>query len=139
MPTLSTKPKLTVKKTSSDEMWEVVVKGEIKFNKDEINAMKNGRRYKLRCKLRGSDGGLNGGDDYLFTLEPKRYPKDGQDAQDHYQYAFDQPVSADYLDEDSSVLGFGGGDEIYAKVELVDLSAHSIVHQRNSNQWNGDF
>jgi hypothetical protein len=75
-----------------------------------INA---GLPLRLESELWGNDGGLNGADDYLFTLPSQNITKAGT-------YTFSATIPKGILNEDNS--WFDQRDEVYNKFRMVSGS-----------------
>lgn len=72
-----------------------------------------GLGLQLGSELRGEDGGLNGGDDGLFSFPTQNITNGGT-------YTFEATVSLGTLNEDRGL--FNTGDEIYNNFTLVSTS-----------------
>jgi len=130
-----TKPTLNIKRgAAGTNTWNVTVSGDVLFEKDQLDAMKKGHTYKLKCILWGRD--VTSDDDFLYRFPSKQFPHDGNahDAKQHY--VFSATLSNDVLDEDDWPSGY---DDIYAKLKLRDLEIHRTIGRRVSNEVDGDF
>jgi len=112
MATLS-KPSLSINHDHNKKVGKVMVTGKITFTEFEMNQMKEGLKFKVKCALWGEDSGLTGDDDHLFTLTNKYLPDASPTAVENYK--FEVTVGEGVLDED------WGTDEVYAKVTLINL------------------
>jgi len=112
MATLS-KPSLSINHDHNKKLAKVVITGKITFSEFELNQMKEGLKFKLKCSLWGEDSGLTGADDYLFTLSSKYFPDASPSMVENYK--FDVTLGEGVLDED------WGTDEVYGKLTLVNL------------------
>ena len=105
MATLS-KPQLTIKLISGTSNAEVMASINLGLNDVDKNLIKLlGIKFRVSCSLWGSDSGLNGDDDLLFTFA--RQTKVGPGT-----VVFKTTLNRDVLDED------WGNDEIYARFSL---------------------
>ena len=93
-----------------------VVKCNVNFTAIELCQMKTcgGRWFKLKCELWGSDSGLTGSDDKLYTYSNVFYFPDPTPTAVETR-TFDVLLGEGVLDEDY------GEDEIYGKLILVNL------------------
>ena len=123
MATLS-KPSLSINHDHNKKVGKVVVTGKITFSEFEMNQMKEGLKFKLKCALWGDDSGLTGADDLLYTLSSKYLPDASPTAVENYK--FEVTLGEGVLDED------WGTDEVFAKVKLVNLYTLVAITQ-NSN------
>lgn len=97
-----------------------VVTCRVNFTTYEMNEMKKGLRFKLKCVLWGKESWepFEGGDDYLYTYSPPKYFPDPTPTATE-SVTFDVTLGEGVLDED----GFWGGyvDEVYGKLTLTNL------------------
>jgi hypothetical protein len=108
-----------------------VVKAKINFTQFEMNQMKDGLRFKLKCQLWGADSGLTGADDFLFTYSVVRHYPDATPAVTE-DAVFDVTLGEGVLDED------WGTDEIYGK--LILTNEYTLVQvKKNTNQVSHNF
>ena len=109
----------------------------VHFNREELEEMKNGKRYRLKCELWGADSGLNGDNDKLFVYSPRTFPKENPNGKNDVEVTFQEKLSVDVLDEDD------GTDDIFAKVHLLDLSIQDnnnrVVDHKATNEVDRDF
>ena len=129
MATLST-PALSITHDHAKKLAKVVVTGKITFSAFELNQMKEGLKFKLKCSLWGADSGLTGADDYLYTLSSKYFPDASPALVENYK--FDITLGEGVLDED------WGTDEVYAKLKLINLYTLVAV-TKNSNEVSHSF
>ena len=66
MATITT-ARLSISRDRSRKTATPMVTCGVSFTPFEINQMKQGLRFRLKCQLWGADSGLTGGDDLLFT------------------------------------------------------------------------
>jgi hypothetical protein len=94
-----------------------VVRCKVNFTELELCQMKtcSGRFFKLKCQLWGSDSGLTGADDFLFTYSDVFFFPDPSPAASESR-TFDVLLGEGVLDED------WGQDEVYGRLRLVNLS-----------------
>jgi len=108
--------------------YKVTVECDVNFSEVELCQMQGCERismFKMRCWLWGADSGLFGGDDNLGTLqEIKYFPQAGPVPVEHA--IFEETVTSGRLDEDI------GGDEIYAKLVLHNLSTLGFVTKKTN-------
>jgi hypothetical protein len=110
MPVLSN-PSLRLELVSGTSDVKVTAAVRVKFDPVEEAFIKLlGLKFKLRCNVRGEDGGFNGPDDALFSIASKIIVKDDT-------YTFMRKVNRDSLDED-----WEGNDEIYARFRLASTT-----------------
>ena len=110
MPTLSN-PTLKLELVSGTSNVKVTGTVRVNFYPVEEALIKNlGLKFKLRCNVRGEDGGFNGADDALFSIASKTITEDGG-------YTFVRTVNRASLDED-----WEGNDEIYARFRLASTT-----------------
>ncbi len=93
---------------------KVTVQCKCNFTTFEINQMKEGLQFRLRCQLWGEDSGLTGADDFLYTIPTSKLFPDATPTASE-SVAFETTVGEGLLDEDF------GTDEIYAKLRLTNL------------------
>jgi hypothetical protein len=129
MATLS-KPSLSINHDHNKKLAKVVVTGKITYSEYELNQMKDGLKYKLKCALWGEDSGLTGADDHLFTLPSKYFPDSSPAMVENYK--FEVTLGEGVLDED------WGTDEVYAQLKLVNLYT-LIAVTKNSNVVSHSF
>lgn len=88
--------------------------------------------FNLDAKLYGSDSGIRGDDDVLFSFPSQKVITDGT-------YTFEAPISFGILNEDT----FGGADEIYSVLNLTSeptiLPVNSINLFATSPEVVGQF
>ena len=98
---------------------QAVAKCNVNFTALELCQMKNcsgSRLFKLKCQLWGSDSGLTGADDFLYTYINVYYFPDPTPTATEIR-TFDVVLGEGVLDED------WGEDEVYARFRLVNLSS----------------
>ena len=104
MPKLSD-PKLAIKVSSGSPDATVTASVDVSFSDTEKTLIKLlNLKYRLTCRIRGADSGLQGGDNALFTLGNVSVDSDRNNV------SFERIVSRDRLDEDNV-----GQDEVYAR------------------------
>jgi hypothetical protein len=105
-----------------------VVKCNVNFTALEQCQMKNcpgTRQFKLKCQLWGSDSGLTGADDFLFTYSNVFFFPDPSPTATETR-TFDVLLGEGVLDED------WGEDEIYGLLRLVNLSSLVEVKKKTN-------
>jgi hypothetical protein len=105
-----------------------VVKCNVNFTALEQCQMKNcpgTRQLKLKCQLWGSDSGLTGADDFLFTYSNVFFFPDPTPTATESR-TFDVLLGEGVLDED------WGEDEIYGLLKLVNLSSLVEVKKKTN-------
>ena len=121
-----TNRKLTIAHDHSKKTVRPVVTCDVNFTELELCQMKacaRTRFFKLKCELMGSDGGLFGGDDHLWTYSQVFYFPDPTPTATESR-TFDKDAGGQTL-----VLGEGvldedwGQDEIYGRLKLVNLAS----------------
>ena len=85
MATLS-KPSLSINHDHNKKLAKVMVTGKITYSEYELNQMKDGLKFKLKCALWGEDSGLTGADDHLYTLSSKYLPDASPAAVENYKF-----------------------------------------------------
>jgi hypothetical protein len=93
------------------------VKANVSFTPLEVCQMKScpeAKLFKLKCQLWGSDSGLTGGDDFLYTYTQVYYFPDASPTATE-SVSFSDTLGEGLLDED------WGEDEVYAKLRLQNL------------------
>ncbi|HEY9430195.1 MAG TPA: hypothetical protein VI260_01770 [Blastocatellia bacterium] len=111
MQTLSN-PKLKVELISGTSNVHVTATVNVSFNEFEKNLIKLlGLKFRLRCRLRGSDGLFKGPDDDLFLFPNKTIIADGTST-------FTATMNRNVLDEDDI-----DNDEVYAHFILQSMQA----------------
>jgi hypothetical protein len=124
--------KLTISHDHTKKTARPVVKAQIGFTQCEMNQMKDGLKFKLKCQLWGADPGLfDGDDDFLFTYSPVKFYPDASPAVTE-DALFDVTLGEGVLDED------WGTDTIYAK--LILTNQYTLVKvKKNTNQVSHSF
>jgi hypothetical protein len=93
------------------------VKANVNFSTLEVCQMKScseAKLFKLKCQLWGSDSGLTGADDFLYTYTKVFYFPDPTPAATE-SVTFTETLGEGVLDED------WGEDEVYGKLKLQNL------------------
>ncbi len=127
MPSLSS-AKLSITLGSGSQNADVTATVTVSLTEFDKQLVKLGLKFKLKCKLRGADSGLNGADDDLFQFPTKTVTAAGT-------FTFKATVSRDTLDED-----WEGNDEIYARFTLQSAEAIlPFVTSKNSPEISGNF
>jgi hypothetical protein len=110
---------LTIRHDHERKLAIVKVKCDVNFTELEYCQMKScpkTRFFKLKCQLWGSDSGIFGGDDFLYTFPAvKYYPDPTPNPTEHAE--FDETLGEGVLDED------WGEDEVYGKLILTNLAS----------------
>jgi hypothetical protein len=122
---------LTISHDHTKKTARPIVKAKINFSQYEMNQMKDGLKFKLKCQLWGADSGLTGADDFLFTYSPVKFYPDASPAVTE-DAVFDVTLGEGVLDED------WGTDEIYGRLLLTNL--YTLVQvKKNTNQVSHNF
>jgi hypothetical protein len=87
--------------------------------------------FKLKCQLWGSDSGLTGADDYLYTYSTVKYFPDTTPSLTE-SATFDVTLGEGVLDED------WGTDEVYGKLKLGNLFT-LVTLTKNTNTVSHSF
>jgi hypothetical protein len=124
-------PTLTISHDHTKKTAHPVVKAKINFTQFELNQMKQGLQFRLKCQLWGADSGLTGADDFLFTYANVKFYPDATPAVTE-DAVFDVVLGEGVLDEDL------GTDEIYGKLILTNLFT-LIEVKKNTNQVSHNF
>ena len=104
------------------------VRGTVNFTIPENCQMKacpEGKFFKLKCQLWGSESGLTGADDFLFTYPNVFYFPDPTPTTTESR-SFDVVLGEGVLDED------WGEDEVYALLKLVNLYTLVSVQKKTN-------
>ncbi len=126
-----TQRRLDLQRDRATQTVKAVATCRINFTTFEVNQMKEGLQFRLRCKLMGADSGLTGSDDDLFTYTPsRRFPDSTPTASENV--TFEETLGDDVLNEDL------GTDEIYARFLLTNLFTQITV-RGNSPEVSGNF
>lgn len=120
-----TELKLSISHNHTTKTAAPVVTGKIAFSSYELNQMKEGLKFRLKCQLWGEDSGLTGADDYLYTFDKIMYYPDKTPAALE-SFTFEKTLGEGVLDEDL------GRDEVYARAALTNLYT-LITVRKNSN------
>lgn len=110
------------------------VRAQVNFTTLELCQMKScdaAKLFKLKCQLWGSDSGLTGADDFLYTYTKVFYFPDSSPTA-HENVTFTETLGEGVLDED------WGEDEVYAKLRLQNLFTLVEV-TKNSNTVSHSF
>jgi len=126
-----TNANLTINHNHAAKTGKVLVKCDVNFTAFEINEMKEGLKFKLICQLWGADSGLNGADDYLYTMPTAKFFPDATPTATE-KVTFEATVGEGLLNEDT------GTDEVYAKLRLTNLYTLITVN-KNSNEVSHSF
>ncbi len=126
-----TNANLTINHNHAAKTGKVLVKCDVNFTAFEINEMKEGLKFKLICQLWGADSGLNGADDYLYTMPTAKFFPDATPTTTE-KVTFEATVGEGLLNEDT------GTDEVYAKLRLTNLYTLITVN-KNSNEVSHSF
>ena len=124
-------PTLTISHDHTKKTAHAMVKAKINFTQFELNQMKQGLQFKLKCQLWGADSGLTGDDDFLFTYANAKFYPDATPAITE-DAVFDVTLGEGVLDEDL------GTDEIYGKLILTNLFT-LIQVKKNTNEVSHSF
>ena len=123
-----TNANLTISHDHNKKTAHAVVKCNVNFSDLEQCQMKNCPRtrfFKLKCQLWGSDSGLTGADDFLFTYSNVFFFPDPSPTGTESR-TFDVTVGEGVLDED------WGQDEVYGLLKLVNLSTLVEVKKKTN-------
>jgi len=121
-------PTLTIKLVAGTNSADVTATVTTKLTDFEKVLVKEGLRFRLKCKLRGEDSGFNGSDDDVFSFPSKTIAASGLST-------FTHRISRDTLDED-----WEGNDEIYARFTLQSLEPiFPFVKTKDSAVITGNF
>lgn len=102
----------------------VIVTAMVNFSAYELSEIRQGLRFKLRCRLWGSDSGLTGADDALYAFPSKYFPDSTPSASE--KAVFDVTLGEGVLDEDI------GTDEVYGRLTLINLYTLTRVSKRTN-------
>jgi hypothetical protein len=111
-----------------------VVRGNVNFTALELCQMKtcsDAKLFKLKCQLWGSDSGLTGADDFLYTYGTVFYFPDASPTSPESR-TFDVLLGEGVLDED------WGEDEVYGRLILTNLFTLVQV-KKNTNTVHHSF
>lgn len=122
---------LTISHNHTSKTGKVIAKCNVNFTAFEINQMKQGLQFKLICQLWGADSGLNGADDFLYTMPTVKYFPDANSTATE-SVTFEATVGEGVLNEDT------GTDEVYAKLKLTNLYTLVTV-SKNTNEVSHSF
>ena len=124
-----TDAKLVITHDHEKKLARPVVTCKVNFTGLELCQMKACREYKmfkLKCQLWGSDSGLTGADDFLWTYATVYYFPDPTPTATESR-SFDVTLGEGVLDED------WGEDEVYGKLILTNLASMvSITKKTNT-------
>lgn len=105
---------LTINHNHTAKSAKVMATCKVNFSAFEMAQMKQGLQFKLICQLWGEDSGLNGADDFLYTIPNAKFFPDGTPNASE-NVAFEATVGEGLLNEDL------GTDEVYARMKLSNL------------------
>lgn len=140
-----TTPNLQIIRDNSKQTARIIVAGSALFTEYEMSQMKLGLKFRMECRIIGDDASPGSNDKFtdiftgdffdrannvLFVFNPKTYP-DGSPSSTE-KYSFEATVGQSLLNEDK------GGDEIVARVTLINLYTGNRV-ERRTNLVKGDF
>jgi hypothetical protein len=108
----------------------VIVTCNVNFTTYEMNQIKQGLKFKAKCRLWGADSWFTGADDALYAF-PSKYLPDATPAATE-KIVFDVTLGENALDEDI------GTDEIYAKLTVVNLYTMTSTTKK-TNQVSHSF
>lgn len=125
---------LSIAHDDRKKLANVVVNCKVHFTPIELCQMKTcavGKWFKLKCVLWGSDSGLTGADDQLYTLDKVFFFPDVTPTAVE-ACTFNVTLGEGVLDED------WGEDEVYAKLTLYNLMT-LITISKNTNTVHHHF
>ncbi len=123
-----TDAKLSISHDHEKKLARCIVTCKVNFTPVEFCLMRacpNVRWFKLKCQLWGSDSGLTGSDDFLYTYPMVRYYPDPTPSATE-SATFDVTLGEGVLDED------WGEDEVYGKLILVNLNTLVSVSKKTN-------
>ena len=126
-----TSARLSISRDRTKKTATPMVTCGVSFTAFEVSQMQQGLRFRLRAELWGSDSGLTGGDDHLFTYPTLKFFPDASPGSTE-EVTFSAVVGEGVLNEDL------GTDEIFGKLTLTNEFTLNEV-KKNTNQVTGDF
>lgn len=117
-------PTLQITHDHTKKTARVIVSATVQFSPYEMNEIREGLKFKLKCRLWGSDSGLTGANDPLFAFPSKYFPDTTPSAVE--KVSFDVTLGDGALDEDL------GTDEIFARLTLVNLYTLTNVTRKTN-------
>lgn len=119
---------LTLRHDHEKRIVTAIVTCNVNFTNLELCQMKNCsgiRLFKLKCQLWGSDSGLTGADDFLYTYSNIYFFPDATPTATESR-RFEVVLGEGVLDED------WGQDEVYGLLRLVNLSTLIEVKKKTN-------
>lgn len=123
-----TNAKLAIRHDHEKKLAHVTVSCHVNFTGLELCQMRScrdARHFKLKAQLWGSDSGLTGADDFLYTFGNSFYFPDGTPAGTE-QRTFEVTLGEGVLDED------WGQDEVYGKLLLTNLGSNTQISKKTN-------
>ena len=122
-----TNAQLSISHDHGKKTAQPIVRCSVNFTETELCMMKtcSGRLFKLKCQLWGSDSGLTGADDHLYTYDAVHYFPDASPSSPEAR-TFTVTLGEGVLDED------WGEDEVYGKLLLQNLFT-GVQIKKNTN------